>query len=259
MPSAALSYTNASVLAPKPPSPLALALVALDAYALTSHATPAQRAQFGQLRTQVEQHPQWGPQLGAKAKAKLCHQQAVRHEEADEPELACQALRQALALQPFEPSHWFNLGRLQEQQQQWAGAKQSYLRTLHLQPQHTLAHYGVGVTCTYLQQWQEAVTHFEAALAESPAFEAAWLSLGSVFLEQALFAEAKPYFKQALAVQQRKAVASPRAWLGLAVCSEGLEQPKQAQFYYQCYQKACQSRHWALSPWVAQRLEELKR
>lgn len=172
---------------------------------------------------------------------------AHTHKQLQQPTQALAAFREALALQPFEASYLLEAAQLASEADELTLASRWYARAVKLKPHWQETRFTLAVLLerqaerlTELPQsrWQEiealkqqARKHYEYLVEQSPNFLPAAHNLASYLMREGEYAEAQTLFKRLI----EQAPRFSRAYLGLAMTSDYLDQPQQALSHYRQY------------------------
>ena len=134
---------------------------------------------------------------------------------ADRPDLAAQALQNAIKLLPpadaadaqtvlqqtQEPDRWLRLGNLMLQNQQYQAAAQAYDKAAQLGAPYADAAAGFTSALIGLQDWQNAIQVLQQAIEKAPRMPGCINNLGIVAREQGNFESARQLFSKAAELQ----------------------------------------------------------
>jgi tetratricopeptide (TPR) repeat protein len=115
-------------------------------------------------------------------------------------------IRLSVKKDPGDADAWYNLGRIQYNEQLFADAVHSYEQVLALSPKSVKAENNLGLACEGLNQLDRAVAAYRQAIAWQNAgppaavSEQPLLNLAIVLLHQGQLAEAKPLLVEAVAI-----------------------------------------------------------
>lgn len=97
-------------------------------------------------------------------------------------EPAIKALREQIAINPFDDYAYNMLGRVYWQQQNYAEAETAFRKQLEIAPLDEQAHINLGVMLVEWRKYKEAVPELEQAISLNPESESLYLSLGRAYL-----------------------------------------------------------------------------
>ncbi|MFP5385000.1 MAG: tetratricopeptide repeat protein [Bacteriovoracia bacterium] len=92
----------------------------------------------------------------------------------------------------------------ERQQSEWAQRESMFRQVLEIDPEDTLANYGLGSIAVEKGQWKEAKLHLEKVLEQDPKYSVAYLALGKALLGLGLTEEAKNIWKEGIKVSAAK-------------------------------------------------------
>lgn len=93
---------------------------------------------------------------------------------------------------------------LQKKQSEWAQREGMFLQVLEIDPDDTLANYGVGSIAVEKGDWEKARLHLEKVLAADPKYSVAYLALGKTYKALKLTDEARATFNTGIRVAAAK-------------------------------------------------------
>jgi folate-binding Fe-S cluster repair protein YgfZ/Tfp pilus assembly protein PilF len=91
-----------------------------------------------------------------------------------------------------------------KQQSEWAQREGMFRQVLEIDPDDTLANYGLGSIAVEKQEWQTAREHLEKVLAADPKYSVAYLALGKALLGLGEKEKAKEIFSSGIKVAAAK-------------------------------------------------------
>jgi tetratricopeptide (TPR) repeat protein len=91
-----------------------------------------------------------------------------------------------------------------KQQDEWAQRENMFRQVLEIDPEDTLANYGVGSIAVEKGDWQIARDHLEKVLAADPKYSVAYLALGRALKGMGKFEEAKNIWREGIKVSAAK-------------------------------------------------------
>ena len=91
-----------------------------------------------------------------------------------------------------------------KQQEEWAQRENMFRQVLEIDPEDTLANYGIGSIAVERSDWQTARTHLEKVLEADPKYSVAYLALGRALKGLGLNEEAKNIWKEGIKVAAAK-------------------------------------------------------
>jgi folate-binding Fe-S cluster repair protein YgfZ/Tfp pilus assembly protein PilF len=94
--------------------------------------------------------------------------------------------------------------RKQKQQDEWAQRESMFKQVLEIDPDDTLANYGVGSIAVEKGEWQIARDHLEHVLKQDPKYSVAYLALGKALKGLGLNEEAKSIWREGIKVSAAK-------------------------------------------------------
>lgn len=94
--------------------------------------------------------------------------------------------------------------RLKQQQAEWAQRENMFRQVLEIDPDDTLANYGLGSIAVEKSEWQVAREHLERVLNQDPKYSVAYLALGRALKGLGLFDEAKAVWREGIKVSAAK-------------------------------------------------------
>jgi protein O-GlcNAc transferase len=104
----------------------------------------------------------------------------------------------ALKIRPGATDGWINLGRMQAELKDYAGACASYRTALALNPSLPLAHNNFSIVLRRLGQCDEALLHADKAIALAPKYPEAWNNRGNALFDLGRQVEALESYDRAL-------------------------------------------------------------
>lgn len=93
-------------------------------------------------------------------------------------------MHKSLAIEPDQPSAWFNLGNAYAEAQQFDAAYEAYKEAMVRDPHNAEVHFGIGMMCRQLRSFKEAEAAFKVVLLIQPQHAEAWRNLGMVYKVQ---------------------------------------------------------------------------
>lgn len=91
-----------------------------------------------------------------------------------------------------------------KQQEEWSQRENMFRQVLEIDPEDTLANYGLGSIAVEKGEWQTARDHLEKVLAADPKYSVAYLALGKALKGMGLVEEAKNIWKEGIKVSAAK-------------------------------------------------------
>ncbi|MDL1888566.1 tetratricopeptide repeat protein [Nitrospirales bacterium NOB] len=115
---------------------------------------------------------------------------------AGKPDKALRLFNQAIEQEPQRSEHFFAKGLLQANQKQYAEAEETIRSGIKVSPDSAVGYYDLGRIGVEARDFDKAMLEFEQAVTLNPAFEPAYVALGSVY-------EAKQEREKAIGVYRR--------------------------------------------------------
>jgi len=100
---------------------------------------------------------------------------------AGKPDKALRLFNRAIEQEPQRSEHFFAKGLLQANQKQYVEAEDTIRAGIKISPDSAVGYYYLGRIGVEARDFDKATTHFEQAVALNPAFEPAYVALGSVY------------------------------------------------------------------------------
>jgi tetratricopeptide (TPR) repeat protein len=100
---------------------------------------------------------------------------------AGKPDKALRLFNRAIEQEPQRSEHFFAKGLLQANQKQYVEAENTIRAGIKISPDSAVGYYYLGRIGVEARDFDKATTHFEQAVALNPAFEPAYVALGSVY------------------------------------------------------------------------------
>lgn len=100
---------------------------------------------------------------------------------AGKPDKALRLFNRAIEQEPQRSEHFFAKGLLQANQKQYADAEETIRSGIKVSPDSAVGYYYLGRIGVEARDFDKATTHFEQAVTLNPAFEPAYVALGSVY------------------------------------------------------------------------------
>lgn len=100
---------------------------------------------------------------------------------AGKPDKALRLFNRAIEQEPQRSEHFFAKGLLQANQKQYAEAEDTIRAGIKISPDSAVGYYYLGRIGVEARDFDKATTHFEQAVTLNPAFEPAYVALGSVY------------------------------------------------------------------------------
>jgi tetratricopeptide (TPR) repeat protein len=94
--------------------------------------------------------------------------------------------------------------RKKKQEQEWNERESMFLQVLQIDPEDTLANFGLGSIAVERKNWQKAREHLERVLKEDPKYSVAYLALGRALKGLGLVSEAKAVWSEGIKVAAAK-------------------------------------------------------
>lgn len=91
-----------------------------------------------------------------------------------------------------------------QKQSEWEQRESMFRQVLEIDPDDTLANYGLGSIAVERGDWQAAKTHLEKVIAQDPKYSVAYLALGKALKGLGLVAEAKAIWNDGIKVAASK-------------------------------------------------------
>lgn len=91
-----------------------------------------------------------------------------------------------------------------QQQKEWEERESLFLQVLEIDPEDTLANYGVGSIAVEKKNWEKAREHLERVLAADEKYSVAYLALGKAYMGLGDKAKAKEIFQKGIKVAAAK-------------------------------------------------------
>ncbi len=88
--------------------------------------------------------------------------------------------------------------------EEWARREKMFLEVLEIDPEDSLANYGLGSLAVERGDWQKARDHLERVLSEDPKYSVAYLALGKAYKGLGLVDDAKETFRKGIKVAAGK-------------------------------------------------------
>ncbi len=92
----------------------------------------------------------------------------------------------------------------QKQESEWAQRESMFRQVLEIDPEDTLANYGLGSIAVEKGQWQTAREHLERVILQDPKYSVAYLALGKALKGLGLVEEAKKIWQEGIKVSAAK-------------------------------------------------------
>ncbi len=92
------------------------------------------------------------------------------------------------------------LSRIQQQEKEWSQRESMFRQVLEIDPEDTLANYGLGAIGVERGDWKSARTHLECVLKTDPKYSVAYLALGKALKGLGLIDEAKEVWREGIKV-----------------------------------------------------------
>ncbi len=92
------------------------------------------------------------------------------------------------------------VSRKEQQEREWAQRESMFRQVLEIDPEDTLANYGLGSIAVERGNWETARTHLECVLKTDPKYSVAYLALGKALKGLGLFDEAKEVWREGIKV-----------------------------------------------------------
>lgn len=92
----------------------------------------------------------------------------------------------------------------QKQEEEWAQRESMFLQVLEIDPEDTLANYGLGSIAVERRDWAKAQEHLERVLKHDPKYSVAYLALGRALKGLGLMEEAKSIWREGIKVSAAK-------------------------------------------------------
>lgn len=100
---------------------------------------------------------------------------------AGKPDKALRLFNRAIEQEPQRSEHFFAKGLLLANQKQYAEAEETIRSGIKVSPDSAVGYYYLGRIGVEARDFDKATTHFEQAVTLNPAFEPAYVALGSVY------------------------------------------------------------------------------
>lgn len=100
---------------------------------------------------------------------------------AGKPDRALRLFNRAIEQEPQRSEHFFAKGLLQANQKQYVEAEDTIRAGIKISPDSAVGYYYLGRIGVEARDFDKATTHFEQAVGLNPAFEPAYVALGSVY------------------------------------------------------------------------------
>lgn len=91
-----------------------------------------------------------------------------------------------------------------KQQEEWVQRENMFRQVLEIDPEDTLANYGLGSIAVEKSDWQTAREHLEKVLAADPKYSVAYLALGKALKGLGMIEEAKNIWREGIKVSAAK-------------------------------------------------------
>lgn len=144
---------------------------------------------------------------------------------AGRPDLALQAIDQAIAIDPSRAIYHFDLGEAHRKLGRADEALASYQRSVRLDPHHVPTRNSLGILQQQRGAWPEAEAHFREAARLGPDFPSILNNLGAILLLRGKMVEAAPALERALRLRPNY----PDALINLGAVQIALGQFSEAQ------------------------------
>lgn len=92
----------------------------------------------------------------------------------------------------------------QKQESEWAQRESMFRQVLEIDPEDTLANYGLGSIAVEKGEWQTAREHLERVIIQDPKYSVAYLALGKALKGLGLVEEAKKIWQEGIKVSAAK-------------------------------------------------------
>jgi serine/threonine protein kinase/tetratricopeptide (TPR) repeat protein len=146
------------------------------------------------------------------------------YEKINQLELALASFRRAIELEPEYYRNYHALGAFYFQQGLFSEAEKTLAKAVELAPNESTLHYALGSVLNNLGRFSDAERELRISIDQRPS-AAALHSLGASLYYQSRDREAIPYFRQALQLNPRSAL----AWLHLGICHRRSGQVRESE------------------------------
>ena len=92
----------------------------------------------------------------------------------------------------------------EQQEKEWAQRESMFLQVLEIDPEDSLANYGLGSIAVERKEWDRAITHLESVLRFEETYSVAYLALGKAYQGKGLAKEAKEIWKRGITIAAKK-------------------------------------------------------
>jgi tetratricopeptide (TPR) repeat protein len=89
-------------------------------------------------------------------------------------------------------------------QSEWKKRESMFLQVLEIDPDDTLANYGIGSIAVEQAEWPRAISHLERVIAQDPKYSVAYLALGKAYRGQGEISLAKKTWEEGIKVAAAK-------------------------------------------------------
>lgn len=94
--------------------------------------------------------------------------------------------------------------RKKQQEAEWAQRESMFRQVLEIDPEDTLANYGIGSIAVERSDWETARTHLERVIEQDPKYSVAYLALGKALKGMGLKSEARKIWEEGIKVAAGK-------------------------------------------------------
>jgi tetratricopeptide (TPR) repeat protein len=94
--------------------------------------------------------------------------------------------------------------KLKAEQDEWARREKMFLEVLEIDPEDTLANYGLGSIAVEKSEWEKARSYLEKVIEADPKYSVAYLALGKTYKGLGLKDKAQETFRQGISVAAAK-------------------------------------------------------
>ncbi len=141
--------------------------------------------------------------------------------------------RQAVKLDPYDPSNYYNLGLAYKNAKRWQEAIKNFKKALSFDKGYAEAYYHLGLICYEKKQYKQTIAYLKkyCKLAGDTAVPSAYEYLGLAYYKTLCLEKAIKYFKRAVLVAKNKEEEKKNLY-NLGNCYFGLGRYKIAAKYY---------------------------
>ena len=143
------------------------------------------------------------PSAEHQAQVKAALEEAKTHYERQEWQLAVDACKRALDIQPEAAEAYATLGNACYAQGNYEEAQQAYTRAIALKPDLAYVRANLGSICAQLNQPEEAIAHYQAAVEIRPKFPLVYRNWGQLYQNLEKWEDAADCYRQAIEIEPK--------------------------------------------------------